>query len=106
MNCTPTRLLLRDLLGFPFHPLGKPEELRTQRLRDMITPCWTIQCERDQMGHKNDLAGYDLSSAVRLQWIPDADKSLSPRKRSVRTEEENFSLTIQYATQFLALACC
>ena len=93
-------------LGYPFHPLGKPEVLRTQHLRGMTAPCLIIQGERDPMGHKHDVAGYDLSPAVRLQWIPDGDHSFSPRKRSGRTVEENLSLVIQHVTQFLESACC
>ena len=48
-------------LGYPFHPLGKPEVLRTQHLRDMTAPCLIVQGERDAMGQMNDVAGYDLS---------------------------------------------
>ena len=75
-------------LGYPFHPLGKPEVLRTQHLRDMTTLCLIVQGERDAMGQLNDVAGYDLSAAVRLRWIPDGDHSFSPRKRSGRTKVE------------------
>ena len=88
-------------LGYPFHPLGKPEVLRTQHLRDMTAPCLIVQGERDAMGKMNDVAGYDLSSAVRLRWIPDGDHSFSPRKRSGRTEEENLNLAIRNLIQFL-----
>ena len=73
-------------LGYPFHPLGKPEVLRTQHLRGMTAPCLIVQGERDAMGQMNDVAGYDLSSAVRLRWIPDgitvsALQALGPNRR-------------------------
>ena len=58
------------------------------------------------MGQLNDVAGYDLSSAVRLRWIPDGDHSYSPRKRSGRTEEENLNLAIRNVIQFLDSVRC
>ena len=83
-------------LGCPFHPLGKPEVLRTQHLRDMTAPCLIVQGERDAMGQMNDVAGYNLRSAVGLRWIQDGDHSFNPRKRSDRTEDENLSLAIKH----------
>ena len=93
-------------LGYPFHPLGKPAQLRTQHLIDLRAPCLIVQGERDAMGSQDEVEGYSLSSSVTLQWIPDGDHSFSPRKRSGRTDQENMSLAIQRVHSFLASVCC
>jgi predicted alpha/beta-hydrolase family hydrolase len=93
-------------LGYPFHPLGKPAQLRTQHLIDLSAPCLIVQGERDAMGRQDEVEGYSLSSAVTLQWIPDGDHSLSPRKRSGRTEEQNLGLAVQHVHAFLTSVCC
>ena len=93
-------------LGYPFHPLGKPAQLRTQHLVEMTAPCLIVQGERDAMGRVEEVSGYGLSSAVRLQWIPDGDHSFVPRKRSGRTEEQNLELVIDHVHQFLHSVCC
>ena len=93
-------------LGYPFHPLGKPDQLRTQHLIDLTAPCLIVQGERDAMGRQDEVEGYPLSSTVTLQWIPDRDHSLSPRKRSGRTEEQNLSLAVQHVHAFLTSVCC
>ena len=93
-------------LGYPFHPLGKPAQLRTQHLIDLSAPCLIVQGERDGMGRKDEVEVYPLSSAVTLQWIPDGDHSFSPRKRSGRTEEQNLGLAVQHVHSFLASVCC
>ncbi|QNI51381.1 dienelactone hydrolase family protein [Synechococcus sp. RS9915] len=93
-------------LGYPFHPLGKPAQLRTQHLIDLSAPCLIVQGERDGMGRKDEVEVYPLSSAVTLQWIPDGDHSFSPRKRSGRTQEQNLGLAVQHVHSFLAWVCC
>ena len=93
-------------LGYPFHPLGKPAQLRTQHLIDLSAPCLIVQGERDAMGRQDEVEGYSLSSAVTLQWIPDGDHSFSPLKRSGRTEEQNLSLAVQHVHAFLTSVCC
>ena len=93
-------------LGYPFHPLGKPAQLRTQHLVEMTAPCLIVQGERDAMGRVEEVHGYGLSSAVRLQWIPDGDHSFTPRKRSGGTEEQNMDLVIDHVHEFLHSVCC
>ena len=93
-------------LGYPFHPLGKPAQLRTQHLVEMTAPCLIVQGERDAMGRVEEVPGYGLSSAVSLQWIPDGDHSFTPRKRSGRTEEQNMDLVIDHVHEFLHSVCC
>ena len=67
-------------LGYPFHPLGKPEQLRTRHLETMQVPALIVQGTRDQMGTREEVAGYALSPAIRILWLEDGDHDLKPRK--------------------------
>ncbi len=88
-------------LGYPFHPPGKPEKLRTEHLAELATPTLIVQGERDPFGTREEVAAYRLSPAVRIAWCPDGDHSLAPRKRSGRTAEENWDLAVEVVAEFL-----
>ena len=77
-------------LGYPFHPVGKPERLRVDHLREQKTPTLIVQGERDAFGNKNEVAAYEPSPAIQVHWLPDGDHSFTPRKASVRPEEQNW----------------
>ena len=68
-------------VGYPFHPIGKPEKLRTEHLQTLRTPTLICQGTRDPFGSKDEVNAYDLSSAIRLRWFEDGDHDLKPRKR-------------------------
>ena len=78
-------------LGYPFHPSGKPDKLRTEHLNTIKTPTLIIQGERDALGNKDEVAGYELSKKIKIHWLPDGDHSFKPRKASGRTLEENWT---------------
>jgi predicted alpha/beta-hydrolase family hydrolase len=67
-------------LGYPFHPPGKPEQPRTAHLEHLRTPTLIVQGERDEFGTPEDVAGYALSPAIEVLWLPDGDHGLVPRK--------------------------
>lgn len=67
-------------LGYPFHPPGKPEHLRTAHLKGMRAPALIIQGTRDEFGTGDEVPGYGLSSAIELLWLEDGDHDLRPRK--------------------------
>lgn len=76
-------------LGYPFHPPGKPEKLRTAHLEALETPALILQGTRDPFGKPDEIEGYDLSDAIAVTFVEDGDHSLKPRKRSGRTLEQN-----------------
>ncbi|AYF97120.1 alpha/beta hydrolase family protein [Protaetiibacter intestinalis] len=78
-------------LGYPFHPMGKPEQLRTAHLAHLETPTLVCQGERDIMGSREEVAAYTLSPAIELLWAPDGDHDLKPRKASGRTLTDNLA---------------
>jgi uncharacterized protein len=89
-------------LGYPFHPPGKPEKLRTAHLADLRTPALIVQGERDPFGTREDVAGYTLSPAIRIHWIEAGDHSFKPPGKSGRTEAGNVSEAIGVVADFLA----
>lgn len=67
-------------LGYPFHPPGKPEQLRTAHLAGLKTPALICQGTRDAFGTREEVLGYRLSPVVELLWLEDGDHDLRPRK--------------------------
>ncbi|KQV33334.1 MULTISPECIES: alpha/beta family hydrolase [unclassified Rhizobium] len=67
-------------LGYPFHPPGKPENLRTKHLENLQTPTFIVQGTRDEFGTRPEVEGYSLSKNIRVFWLEDGDHDLKPRK--------------------------
>ena len=89
-------------LGYPFHPPGKPDKLRTEHLEDLNIPMLVCQGERDVFGHKGELANWQLSRSIQINWLKDGDHSFKPRKKSGVTEEENRTKACQAIVEFMA----
>jgi predicted alpha/beta-hydrolase family hydrolase len=89
-------------LGYPFHPPGKPQQLRTAHLEALRTPTLVLQGERDPFGTPEEVAGYELSPSIRIEWLPDGDHSFKPRKQSGHTETENLSRAVALVAAFLS----
>jgi predicted alpha/beta-hydrolase family hydrolase len=68
-------------LGYPFHPIGKPDQLRTAHLAKMKTPALIVQGTRDPFGTRQEVATYTLSKTIEILWLEDGDHDLKPRKR-------------------------
>lgn len=68
-------------VGYPFHPVGKPDKLRTEHLQNLRTPTLICQGTRDQFGSRDEVSDYSLSSAIQMHWFEDGDHDLKPRKR-------------------------
>jgi predicted alpha/beta-hydrolase family hydrolase len=89
-------------LGYPFHPPAKPEQMRTRHLDNLRTPTLVLQGTRDRFGLPEEIGGYKLSSAIRIEWLEDGDHSFRPRVRSSRTEAQNLSAAIALIADFIA----
>jgi predicted alpha/beta-hydrolase family hydrolase len=89
-------------LGYPFHPPGRPEKLRTKHLETLATPALVVQGTRDPFGTAEDVAGYRLSPAIRVVWLKDGDHSWKPRAASGRTEVQNMADAVAAILEFLA----
>jgi uncharacterized protein len=89
-------------LGYPFHPPGKPERLRTKHLETLRTPTLIVQGTRDALGSREDVEGYRLSPSIRIAWIENGDHSFKPRASSGRTESQNLAEAIARVQEFLS----
>jgi hypothetical protein len=87
-------------LGYPFHPAGRPAQLRTGHLGVLRTPTLICQGTRDAFGGMAEVEGYHLSPAIRVHWLPDGDHGFKPRKKSGRTEMENIAMAIEASADF------
>ncbi len=67
-------------LGYPFHPPGRPQQLRTAHLHELKTPALICQGSRDQFGDRTELSSFGLSDGIELLWLEDGDHDLKPRK--------------------------
>ena len=67
-------------IGYPFHPIGKPDQLRTAHLAGIQTPTLIVQGTRDPFGTREEVAGYKLSRSIEIFWLEDGDHDLRPRK--------------------------
>ena len=88
-------------LGYPFHPPGRPEKLRTAHLESLKTPALILQGECDPFGRADEVPRYALSDAVSIAWLPDGDHSFKPRKASGHTEQGNLELAVERICGFL-----
>ena len=89
-------------LGYPFHPTGKPDRLRTAHLEGLTTPALFMQGTRDPFGTREDVAGYALSPGIRLHWLEDGDHSFKPRKASGYNEAEHLASAADAVAEFIS----
>ena len=62
-------------LGYPFHPPGQPQKLRTAHLAALVTPTLIVQGTRDTFGNRAEVESYQLSPSIRIEWIEGGDHS-------------------------------
>jgi predicted alpha/beta-hydrolase family hydrolase len=87
-------------LGYPFHPTGKPDQLRVKHLATIRTPTLICQGTRDPFGSRAEVTGYELSEAIQLHWLEDGDHGFKPRKSSGLTEQDNLAEAIDAMVRF------
>jgi predicted alpha/beta-hydrolase family hydrolase len=87
-------------LGYPFHPPGKPENLRTAHLEELRCPTLIVQGERDPFGARAEVESYRLSPEIRFTWAGDGDHDLGPRGGSGFTRAGNLALAADAVAAF------
>ena len=88
-------------LGYPFHPPGKPEKLRTEHLVSLTCPTLILQGTRDKLGNREEVAGYPLASAIELCWLEDGDHDFKPRKASGFSQQQHWQAAADRAAVFM-----
>lgn len=89
-------------LGYPFHPPGKPEALRTSHLETLKCPALIVQGERDPFGTRAEVEAYPLSQSIRIAWARDGDHDLGPRGGSGTTRKQNLESAADAVAQLIA----
>ena len=87
-------------LGYPFHPPGKPENLRTAHLQTLRCPALIVQGERDPFGDRSEVDGYGLAPSIKVVWIGDGDHDLGPRGGSGFTRAGNLATAADAVAAF------
>ncbi len=88
-------------LGYPFHPQGKPEKLRTEHLADLQTPTLIVQGTRDKLGSQEEVETYELSQGIDVLWLEDGDHDLKPRVKSGFTHDQHLKLAAEKIAEFI-----
>lgn len=88
-------------LGYPFHPPGKPEQLRTDHLQNLQTPTLILQGERDSFGKRGEVETYPLSPQISVVWLVAGDHSFKPTRSSGLSEQDNWRAAVDHADRFL-----
>jgi predicted alpha/beta-hydrolase family hydrolase len=88
-------------LGYPFHPPGRPEKLRTAHLLELATPALILHGTRDPFGKPEEIEGYGLPPSIRVQYVEDGDHAFKPRVRSGRTLGQNLADAAEAAAGFV-----
>ncbi|WP_262693280.1 alpha/beta family hydrolase [Kordiimonas aquimaris] len=87
-------------LGYPFHPPGRPEKLRTDHLPSITLPTLIVQGERDPFGGNALVKTLSLPKNISVSIAPDGNHDLAPRKRSGRSHTENLQLATETIVSF------
>lgn len=87
-------------LGYPFHPPGKPEKLRTEHLMLFEKPLLIVQGERDTFGNRQEVEGYSLPERISTLYLTDGDHSFKPRKASGFTQSAHIASAAQRCAAF------
>lgn len=88
-------------LGYPFHPAGKPAQLRTEHLARLKTPTLIVQGTRDRLGNSEEVASYSLSPAIEIQWLEDGDHDFKPRVKSGFTHAQQLQTAVEHVMTFI-----
>jgi predicted alpha/beta-hydrolase family hydrolase len=88
-------------LGYPFHPPGRPDRVRTAHLASLRTPALILQGERDMFGSRDEVGAYALAPTIRVQWLVDGDNSFKPRRTSGASLEANLAVAVAATVAFV-----
>ncbi|CCB64052.1 alpha/beta family hydrolase [Hyphomicrobium sp. MC1] len=88
-------------LGYPFHPPGKPDQLRTEHLKNLRCPALIVQGERDPFGSRAEVEKYPLSNKIALVWMDDGDHDFGPRGASGFTRKGNLAAAADAVAAFV-----
>lgn len=89
-------------LGYPFHPPGRPDALRTAHFPTLKVPTLMVQGTRDPFGREEEVNHYTLPANSSVFWCKDGDHDLKPRRASGRTHDQALCEAADAVAVFLA----
>jgi uncharacterized protein len=90
-------------LGYPFHPPGRPEKLRTEHLPGIQASALIVQGERDPFGKREEVGRCTLGPSTTIFWTPDGDHDQKPRKASVFSHADNLDAVATAVADFMGV---
>jgi len=88
-------------LGYPFHPPGLPDKLRTAHLEQLHCPALIVQGARDPFGSRGEVEALTLAQAIDVHWAVDGDHDLGPRGGHGVTRRGNMEAAADAVAEFL-----
>jgi uncharacterized protein len=90
-------------LGYPLHPPGRPDQLRSKHLPDIRAPMLFVQGARDAFGTPDELravlSGLQLTADLRV--VEDGDHSFKVPKRSALPQEQVYESVLDEIVRWL-----
>lgn len=91
--------------GYPFHPPGKPEKVRTSHFCDFWAPVCILQGTRDPFGKPEEVAELvapDLP--VEIHWLDGGNHDFTPLKRSGLSQQALIEQAALIASEYMKSA--
>jgi predicted alpha/beta-hydrolase family hydrolase len=91
------------LLGYPLHPPGRPEKLRSKHLPDIHAPMLFVQGSRDSFGTPDELRPIlkQLKTTADLCVVEGGDHSFKVPKQAATTQEQVYEFVLDEIQQWL-----
>jgi len=91
------------LLGYPLHPPGQPEKLRTKHLPGITTPMLFVQGSRDTFGTPAELQPHigQLKAPVELYVVDGGDHSFKVPKGTGRSQDQVYETVLDKIERWL-----
>jgi predicted alpha/beta-hydrolase family hydrolase len=103
---TPLDLAGLVFLGYPLHPPGKPDQLRSKHLPSIRAPMLYVQGSRDSFGTPEELRPIldKLEAPADLFVIADGDHSFKVRKSAGTPQQDVHRAILDHVVQWLTKA--
>jgi uncharacterized protein len=91
------------LLGYPLHPPGRPDQLRSKHLPGIRAPMLFVQGSRDAFGTPDELAPIirSLTAPARLCVVEGGDHSFKVAKKAALSQEEVYEFILDEIERWL-----
>jgi len=90
-------------LGYPFYAVAS-RKAASRAFGGLNTPTLIVQGERDALGNRAAVQGYDLSPSIEVLWLAAGDHDLKPLKASGFSHEQHLEAAAVRVAQFIG-AC-